>query len=73
MPKRGGLGQFADLRGGLAKEVDVLFLRGYVLGLGGKVGEWGILRNGGIILKWGRLIPFTDYVWSDSLTTQAIW
>ena len=51
----------------------MLFLRGYVLGLGCKVGEWGILRNGGIILKWGRLIPFTDYVWSDSLTTQAIW
>lgn len=34
---------------------------------------FSVITNGGIILKWGRLIPFTDYVWSDSLTTQAIW
>ena len=28
LPKKGGLGQFADLRGGLGKKEEVVFLRG---------------------------------------------
>ena len=30
MPKKGGLGQFVDLRGGLARKKGVVFLRGEV-------------------------------------------
>ena len=28
LPEKGGLGQFADLRGGLAEKKEVVFLRG---------------------------------------------
>ena len=62
MPK-GGLGQFADLKGGLMKKKRVVFLKGVIpqctlwvrWGMGDlkKWGGWGTLRNGRMIFKWG--------------------
>ena len=62
-PKKGGLGEFTDLRGGLAKKRGIVFLRGLGTPMHtmGKVGGWGNLVIGGWFWNGWGWYSFMDY------------